>query len=182
MGEDFFDGLRQTITETAEVVSKKTEELVEMQKLRSRIRNAQRDVQQEYKKIGEMMYRRFVDGEVMDEEMALVCEHIMDLKNQEAGYKEELANKKGRYICPACGSSNPKDAAFCMHCGTVMPKEEPEQEEEFTAGPVKEQTEEEAEAEVWEACTEEKGADDVEPADSEGQAETADESDETAAE
>lgn len=155
MGEDFFDGLRQTLTETAEAVSKKTEELVEIQKLRSRIRGAQRDVQQEYKKIGEMVYRRFVDGEEMDEETAQMCEHIMDLLNQAARYKEELANKKGQYICPACGYANPKDAAFCMHCGTVMPKEEPEAESDFTAGPVKEQTEAQAQEEVWEACTEE---------------------------
>lgn len=154
MGEDFFDGLRQTITGTAEAVGRKTEELVEIQKLRSRIRNAQRDVAREYRKIGEAVYHRFVDGEVMDEELAQMCDHIMDLQHQTAKYKEELANKKGLYICPACGSANPKDAAFCMHCGTEMPKDQPEPEEAFTAGPVKEQTEEEAQKEVWEACTE----------------------------
>lgn len=168
MGEDFFDGLRQTITETAEAVSKKTEELLEIQKLRSKIRNAQRDVQQEYKKIGEMVFCRFVDGEEMDEEVAQICDHIMELQNQTVGYKEELAGRKGQNICPACGSANPKDGAFCMHCGAVMPKEEPVKEDIFTAGPVKEQTAEEAEEEVREACMEEKEA---ETAESEGETE-----------
>lgn len=155
MGEDFFEGLRQTLTETAEAVGKKTEDLVEIQKLRSKLRCAQRDVEQEYKKIGGMIYHRFITGEVMDEELAQMCENIMELKNQAARYQEELANRKGQNICPACGSSNPKDAAFCMHCGTVIAKEEPEEEDIFTAGPVQEQTEAEAQREVWEACTEE---------------------------
>ena len=35
--EDFFENLRQTLTETAEVVGKKAEDLVEIQKLHSSI-------------------------------------------------------------------------------------------------------------------------------------------------
>ena len=47
MGDDFFNNLRQTLSDTAEVVGKKTEELVEVQKLRSRIRTAQKQAEQE---------------------------------------------------------------------------------------------------------------------------------------
>lgn len=157
MGEDFFDSLKHTITETAEVVGKKTEDLVEIQKLRSRIRSSQHNVELDYRKLGEMIYQRFVAGEVVDEELAEVCDNIMELQNQVADYKEELASRKGQNICPACGSANPKNAAFCMHCGAELPKEEKE-EDCFTAGPVTEEAEaEDAEEEVWEACTEESG-------------------------
>lgn len=155
--EDFFDGLRQTLTETVEVVGKKTEDLVEVQKLRNKLRNVQRDMDQDYRKLGKLIYHRFVNGEVMDEELAAVCDEIMKLQSVAAGHKEEMANRKGQNICPACGSSNPKDAAFCMYCGAGVQKEE-EDEEVFTAGPVKEQTEAEAQKEVWEACTEEEEA------------------------
>ncbi|NCC45220.1 MAG: zinc ribbon domain-containing protein, partial [Clostridia bacterium] len=156
MAEDFFDSLKQTITDTAEVVGKKTEDLVEIQKLRSRIRGAQRVIAQDYSKIGALIYQRFVDGEVVDEEVAVICEEIMESQNQVAGYKEKLAGRKGQNICPICGSLNPKSAAFCMQCGAQMPKEEPKEDDIFAAGPVSEDEQaEEAEQEVWDACTEE---------------------------
>lgn len=152
--QDFLDSLRQTITETAEVVTKKTEDLVEIQKLRSRIRTAHRNMELDYKKIGEIVYQRFVGGEPTDEELSQVCRQIMEFQKETASCREELANRRGQTVCTACGSGNPKDAVFCMHCGAVMPKPEKE-EDPYTAGPVKEETAEEAAREVWEACAEE---------------------------
>lgn len=153
MNEDFFDNLRQTITGTAEAVGKKTEDIVEIQKLRSRIRNAQRNVEVDYKKLGETIYQRYVSGEVLDEELEQVCDLIMDLQKEIAAFKEELANRRGQIVCTACGSGNPRDAVFCMHCGAVIPKAEPETEDIYAAGPVQEESC--AEQEVWDACTEE---------------------------
>lgn len=148
--DEFFDSLRQTLTGTAEVVGKKTEDLLEIQKLRSRIRNAQRNVELDYKKLGEIIYQRYVSGTDLDEELTEVCGLIMELQKQTASYKEELANRKGQTVCPACGSGNPRDAVFCMHCGTVIPKNEPDAEDPYTAGPVQETDEAQ---EVWDACT-----------------------------
>lgn len=120
--EDFFENLRQTLTETAEVVGKKAEDLVEIQKLHSRIRTAQRNVETDYKKIGEIIYQRYIEGELPGQELELICEMIMEQQKEIAGCKEELASKRGQVVCAACGNGNPKDAAFCMHCGAVMPK------------------------------------------------------------
>ena len=124
--EDFFENLRQTLTETAEVVGKKAEDLVEIQKLHSRIRTAQRNVETDYKKIGEIIYQRYIEGELPGQELELICEMIMEQQKEIAGCKEELASKRGQVVCAACGNGNPKDAAFCMHCGAVMPKTDEE--------------------------------------------------------
>lgn len=131
MGDDFFNNLRQTLSDTAEVVGKKTEELVEVQKLRSRIRTAQKQAEQDYRKLGHMVFERFVEGEAMDLELSEVCDHLIQVRNQIASFEEELARKKGQCICPACGKANPTTAAYCMYCGTVMPEikeEEPDAE------------------------------------------------------
>lgn len=170
MGDDFLNNLKQTITETAEVVGKKTEDLVEIQKLRNKVRNAEKNVEMDYRKLGEIIFRRFSDGEVMDEELAEICDGILELRKQIQGYKEELAGRKGQNICASCGTLNPQNAVFCMQCGAMMPVKEryPEenqessqeaQPEESTATTCEEekapsQTEEEAQKEVWEACTE----------------------------
>ena len=44
MSEDFLNSLRQTITETAGAVGKKTEDLVEIQKLRGKLRSVSRAI------------------------------------------------------------------------------------------------------------------------------------------
>lgn len=144
--EDFFENLRQTLTETAEVVGKKAEDLVEIQKLHSRIRTAQRNVETDYKKIGEIIYQRYIEGELPGQELELICEMIMEQQKEIAGCKEELASKKGQVVCAVCGNGNPKDAAFCMHCGAVMPKMDEESvKTEEAADPAEEAAEPEKE-------------------------------------
>lgn len=150
MSDDFLNSLKQTITETAGAVGKKTEDLLEIQKLKNRIRSVQKHMEQEYQRLGVIICQRFADGEVLDEELAKICDEIMELRKQSAAFREELVSRKGQNICPSCGTSNPQSAVFCMQCGAMMPVRE-EEPEEFV---VKEQTEAEAQQEVWEACTE----------------------------
>lgn len=150
MSEDFLNSLRQTITETAGAVGKKTEDLVEIQKLRGKLRSVSRAIDLDYRKLGEIIFRRFAEGEQMDEELAELCDGILELRRQAASYKEELAGRKGQNICSACGAPNPQNAVFCMKCGTILPVREEEKEDT----PVQEQTVQEAQEEVWEACTE----------------------------
>ena len=147
MNEDLFGSIKQTITETAGAVGKKTEEFVETQKMRNKVRTLQREIRKKYADVGEIVYKRYVDGDIMDEELAGHCEVVMGLQKELAECKESMAAKQGKNVCPACGISNPKDAVFCMYCGTELPGEEEEKEEEwFTQGPV-EETEDQEEKE-----------------------------------
>ena len=135
MNEDLFGSIKQTITETAGAVGKKTEEFVETQKMRNKVRTLQREIRKKYADVGEIVYKRYVDGDTMDEELAGHCEVVMGLQKELAECKESMAAKQGKNVCPACGISNPKDAVFCMYCGTELPGEEEEKEEEwFTQG------------------------------------------------
>ena len=154
MNEDLFGSIKQTITETAGAVGKKTEEFVETQKMRNKVRTLQREIRKKYADVGEIVYKRYVDGDTMDEELAGHCEVVMGLQKELAECKESMAEKQGKNVCPACGISNPKDAVFCMYCGTELPGEEEEKEEEwFTQGPV-EETEDQEEKEGEEPETE----------------------------
>ena len=130
MNEDLFGSIKQTITETAGAVGKKTEEFVETQKMRNKVRTLQREIRKKYADVGEIVYKRYVDGDTMDEELTGHCEVVMGLQKELAECKESMAAKQGKNVCPACGISNPKDAVFCMYCGTELPGEEEEKEEE----------------------------------------------------
>ena len=187
MNEDLFGSIKQTITETAGAVGKKTEEFVETQKMRNKVRTLQREIRKKYADLGEIVYRRYVDGDTPDEELTGHCEVVMGLQKELAECKESMAAKQGKNVCPACGISNPKDAVFCMYCGAELPGEE---EDWFTQGSVEETEEEEetkekegkepekeseevqkeetekaapeqdAEQEVWDACVQKEDGDD----------------------
>ena len=141
------------------------------------MRTLQREIRKKYADLGEIVYRRYVDGDMPDEELTGHCEVVMGLQKELAECKESMAAKQGKNVCPACGISNPKDAVFCMYCGAELPGEEEEKEEDwFTQGSVEETEEKEgkepekeseevqkketekaapeqdAEQEVWDAC------------------------------
>lgn len=184
MNEDLFGSIKQTITETAGAVGKKTEEFVETQKMRNKMRTLQREIRNKYADLGEIVYQRYVDGDTMDEELTGHCEVVMGLQKELAECKESMAAKQGKNVCPACGISNPKDAVFCMYCGAELPVEEDEKEEDwFAQKPAEEKEkpeadetekteraeqeeenreaapEQDAEQEVWDACVQKEEGD-----------------------
>lgn len=124
MSTDFFESLGKTISKTAEKVGKKAEEVVGIQKLRAQLAGTEREIEKNCQDLGEIVYRRFVDGEVMNEEIAIICDEITRLRGQVADLREEIADQRGQVICPACGAHGPKEASFCMKCGAPIPREE----------------------------------------------------------
>ena len=129
MAEDFFGNLSKTLKKTVDTVGKKTDEFVEIQKIRTRQHALEDQIEKNYQDIGQIIYNRYLNGEAFDENLAGICKDITDLEKEIAYCREDVANKRGRIVCPACGASVPKDAAFCMRCGAAMPEKEEEPED-----------------------------------------------------
>ena len=129
MAEDFFGNLSKTLKKTVDTVGKKTDEFVEIQKIRTRQHALEDQIEKNYQDIGQIIYNRYLNGEAFDENLAGICKDITDLEKEIADCREDVANKRGRIVCPACGASVPKDAAFCMRCGAAMPAKEEEPED-----------------------------------------------------
>ena len=121
MFEDVLSKLKKNFGETAEVIGKKTENFVEIQKLKSQIHTANHEIAQNYEEMGEMIYRRYQQGESLDAELTAICEDITELKAEVASCKDEIGQYRGESTCPECGASVPANAAFCMKCGAPMP-------------------------------------------------------------
>ena len=157
MFEDVLSKLKKNFGETAEVIGKKTENFVEIQKLKSQIHTANHEIAQNYEEMGEMIYRRYQQGETMDAELTAICEDITELKAEVASCKEEIGQYRGENTCPECGASVPANAAFCMKCGAPMPVCEAEVEEGEVVNP---SDADEDEVEAAKEVGEEKAAED----------------------
>lgn len=127
MADDFFTEFGETLHQAAKEFSAKTDNFFESQKARNKINGEQKQIDQCLKDIGNIIYKKFVNGEPMHEEVAALCEEITEHKVAIAKMKENMARKKGEKICANCGAALPKDAQFCLRCGAEC-KEEPEEE------------------------------------------------------
>lgn len=130
MLQELLENVGKNISETAETLGKRTERVVEIQKLKNQIRTANREIAQNYEELGEMLYRKYQTGETMDPQITAICEDITELKAEIASYKDEISKYRGESVCPECGAAVPDEAAFCMKCGTRMPVREADFDEE----------------------------------------------------
>ena len=121
---DFFDDLGKRITETADAVSKKTEEVVETQKIKTQIRSLKRNLERDFEDLGIMLYGKFQKGEEVAGECVELCEVIKKREENIAEYEREIAEMKGEALCSNCSNPADKNMNFCPGCGTKLGKEE----------------------------------------------------------
>lgn len=130
MADFNFDDLKKTLTDAAEVVTKKTGDFVSVQKLKGQIYALGHSVDKKYQELGAVVFDEYAKGAKINDESAIVCEEISQINANIAGLREELASKHGCTICPVCEAEVPIEAMFCMRCGAQMPEEECECEAE----------------------------------------------------
>ena len=126
--KEFFEDLGKRITETAGAVTKKTEEVMEVQKLKSQIRSLERSNQGDLTDLGKIIYERFRKEEAVDGELEVICEEIRKRRMIIVAFEKKLADMKGVKECENCQELIEKDMKFCPHCGAEVKKEEMPQE------------------------------------------------------
>ncbi|MFV0529217.1 MAG: zinc-ribbon domain-containing protein [Lachnospiraceae bacterium] len=129
MSDDFFKDLGDSVSRVARNLGEKTEGFIDGQKIRNKSATLQREVDKKFKEMGTILYNRYVGGEIIDEELADICDQITRDKVEIAKCKEDLASIKGRTVCPACGQQVDKGAAFCMFCGVKLDENDVEDAE-----------------------------------------------------
>ena len=92
---DFFNVLGKKIANVAEDLGKKTEETVEIQKIKSNIRSLKRANDRDYIDIGKMVYEKFQKGEVSDIGYVNLCEAIEKRDEEIERQEDEVKKIKG---------------------------------------------------------------------------------------
>ena len=92
---DFFSVLGKKISDVAEDLGKKTEDTVEIQKIKSNIRSLKRANERDFMDIGKMVYEKFHDGEISDIDYVTLCEAIEKREEEIERQEEEVKKIKG---------------------------------------------------------------------------------------
>lgn len=103
-----------------EPLVKKTEEVVEIQKVKGQIRAMEMENEYDLADLGEIVYAKYLDGLVEDEDFAAICEEIGERLLIIDAMEKYLAELKGIEICTECDAELMKDAEFCSKCGAKV--------------------------------------------------------------
>ena len=115
-----FESFGKVIAETAETVARKTEDTIEIQKIKSKIRVMVRNNKRDYQDIGKIIYERFQNGQIEDEELLELCQTIEEREEVIDDYKKEVAVIKGLKMCRSCKTHLEPNSEFCSKCGTKV--------------------------------------------------------------
>lgn len=140
----FFEDLGRKIGETAETVTNKAGEAVEVQRLKNQIRTLERGNERDYMDLGKMVYDHYKEGEVVDAEAIGICEAIQNREESIGKYEQQISDVKGDVTCDGCGKSVARDMAYCPYCGAKAPEKAAQETADY-ADAVKEKAEDVAE-------------------------------------
>ncbi len=110
----------EQIGKKAEPIVKKTEEVVEIQKIKAQIRAMENENEYDLADLGEIVYAKYLDGLVDDEDFTAICKEIGERLVIMEAMEKYLAELKGIEICPECDAELMKDARYCSKCGVKL--------------------------------------------------------------
>ena len=125
-------GFGKKLSDAAKNTAKKSEELIEIGKIRNKIRDEENNIQKLKTEIGEKAYSMFKEGDEVFKEAAELCTGIDEALANIEVFEEKIMRLKHIRICPDCGVEVEDTVAFCSKCGhkfEPLPVEEPEEEE-----------------------------------------------------
>ncbi len=114
---DFLDTLKDKISHTTRVVAKKSNELVELTKLRAQAADQEREIDGILRKIGQALYDAYKVGGESYDSIEDACEELDAAYARLDELQEKIGELKNVKKCPACQKEMDKDAVFCSVCG-----------------------------------------------------------------
>ena len=136
--KDFFENFGKRFGETAEMVTNKAGEMIEIQRVKSQIRDLARENAVDMMELGKAVYERYKSGEELDDSTAQICDSIKEREKEIEKYERKIAVLKGSAACVKCGRMVSEDMAYCPYCGEKMEARDMEEATEEYAEKVKE--------------------------------------------
>ncbi len=131
--KDFFEDLGKRLGATAETVTNRAGEAIEIQRLKSQIRTLARENAVDLMELGRSIYDRYKAGEEVEESATALCEAISSREDTMEGYEKKISRIRGSSECPNCGKMVARDMAYCPYCGEKAPEAENEEAEDEDA-------------------------------------------------
>lgn len=125
-------GFGKKLSNAAKNTAKKSEELIEIGKVKGKIKDEEGKIEKLKMQIGETAYSKFKEGTDTFPEATELCTVIDEALDAIKGLEDSILQLKHIRICSECGTEVEDTVAFCPKCGNKfepLPVEEDEEEE-----------------------------------------------------
>ena len=113
-------------------VAKEADKAVDIKRIEMQISSINRQLQEEYEKLGQIVYEKNligsddIDASSIVEKISDMKQQIMDKEKEIAEIKEQaekpspMATSSGNRFCSECGAQNDANSKFCSNCGAKI--------------------------------------------------------------
>ncbi len=126
-------GFGKKLSEAAKNTAKKSEELIEIGKVKNKIRDEENNIEKLKMSIGETAFSKFTEGESTFPEAEEICSSINEALDTIKGLEDKIMQLKHIRTCPDCSTEVEDNVGFCPKCGhkfDPLPVDEEEVAEE----------------------------------------------------
>ncbi len=117
---DFLDNAIDKTKEVFDVVCKKTNEVVSVEKLKYAASSLKSKREKDYIALGKFYFDAQEGADEIPDEVKEIFEDIVDKTAKIAELNKQINEIKNKIICPACETENAQDAQFCKNCGKKL--------------------------------------------------------------
>lgn len=115
---EIFEKIGDAASKTYKYTAEKTSKIAKETKLKIKINEYKREIEDIYREIGETIYEKSVtDQELNKEEILGKCEAIDNITEKIVECKDELLNLKERKQCKNCYQEIEMASNYCPNCG-----------------------------------------------------------------
>ena len=118
----FFDQMKNKLTATSQSAVQKAKDLTETTRLNSQVNEAEREINELYRKLGFEIYLAYRE-EPLPEGAELIA-RINELSERVETLKKQIQTINRASLCPECGARISKGMVFCSSCGCKLPEVE----------------------------------------------------------
>lgn len=117
---EYVETAKKMLGNATQKVVEKSNSIYSTTKLSLKISKLKADVDECYKKIGEIVYTTYKGGDANGDEIETLCGKIESVKAEIEELSAQIASVKGVEVCAVCGAEIKKGSTYCAKCGTEV--------------------------------------------------------------
>lgn len=118
---DIFENIGKKASDTYKVAAEKTSKIVEIAKLKINMNNNKDKINDLYKKIGETVYAKHLEGKGIEEEYLNDCIEIDLIAAEVEEARQRILELNELRQCEKCHSEIDMEHKYCPKCGKKQP-------------------------------------------------------------
>lgn len=114
---EIFEKIGKTAQETYRYTANQTSKFSKMAKAKIQMMEDKAKIEDIYTSLGEQTYRKYIQGNFVDEDLKNECEKIDILANKVEQARKDMLDLKEKKQCSMCHTEIPACACYCCNCG-----------------------------------------------------------------